>query len=131
VSSPPTNQNRAEVFDLSLLVQQAREHADGFLWQPLASSQHFTAALVHANGSGNIAQNGPGDHIHDNHDTFDMILEGEAELEVGGKTIQLKGGNALFIPAGVPHGFRGRGAMSLLSIYMPFLDPENPGRRSV
>jgi quercetin dioxygenase-like cupin family protein len=39
-------------------------------------------------------------------DAFVEILEGEAEITLGGKPYLLKGGDALLMPANVPHGLK-------------------------
>jgi mannose-6-phosphate isomerase-like protein (cupin superfamily) len=120
-------------WNLQSLISQAKESGRKFQWKHIASSKNFTASLVYAESGDDLKGERPGNHIHDDQDTFDVILEGEAQLRVGDEEYSLKAGDALFIPAGVPHGLAkgGKARMWLLSIYMPFLDPKNPNRRPV
>ncbi len=46
-----------------------------------------------------------GDYVRHSHsaDEFIYLLEGSIEVEMGGETVEVKQGEALHIPGGVPH----------------------------
>ena len=63
---------------------------------------------------------GPPLHIH--HDAAEAfyVLEGEYIIFVDGRDFPCPAGSFIFIPAGVPHGFRvGRTASRKLNLYTP------------
>ncbi|MSU47100.1 MAG: cupin domain-containing protein [Lacunisphaera sp.] len=52
------------------------------------------------------------------HETF-FVLKGALDVECGGRSMVLREGERLPIPAGVLHGFRGLGPALLLELSMP------------
>jgi quercetin dioxygenase-like cupin family protein len=49
---------------------------------------------------------GPPPHVHSREDETFHVLEGEYEINVGGKTICAQKGATIFAPRGIPHVFR-------------------------
>jgi mannose-6-phosphate isomerase-like protein (cupin superfamily) len=46
-----------------------------------------------------------------------VVLEGSGMLEVEGRTVELRGGHAVFVPAGADHRFVGYEQLSVLVIF--------------
>ena len=67
-----------------------------------------------------IAELNPGKsnplHIHDNCEEVVYILSGSCEQRVGDRTVLMKAGDTLHIPAGVPHTARALGKETLRSL---------------
>jgi mannose-6-phosphate isomerase-like protein (cupin superfamily) len=53
-------------------------------------------------------------HAHAGQDKLYVVLEGDAEIEVGGERQAISAGGAAFAPAGVPHSVRNTGASRLV-----------------
>jgi len=53
-------------------------------------------------------------HAHSGQDKLYVVLEGDAEIEVGGEQQLISAGGAAFAPSGVPHSVRNRGASRLV-----------------
>jgi quercetin dioxygenase-like cupin family protein len=53
---------------------------------------------------------GPPMHIHHREDECFYLMEGELEIEVGGKTIAVRSGDFVHAPKGVPHTYRNTGS---------------------
>ena len=64
-------------------------------------------------------------HTHAGQDKLYVVLEGEAEIAVGGAKQSIAGGGAAFAPAGVEHSIRNRGTTRL--VVLAVLAPP-PGR---
>ncbi len=48
-------------------------------------------------------------HVHEHeHEVFDIIL-GEGTIYLDGQAVEVKAGDAVFVPAGVRHGFKNTG----------------------
>jgi quercetin dioxygenase-like cupin family protein len=54
-------------------------------------------------------------------DAWVQVLEGEAELTVGGKAVPARAGQIVLMPADIPHAVRGPGRFKML--LMMFRDP--------
>jgi quercetin dioxygenase-like cupin family protein len=58
-------------------------------------------------------------HAHDEEQLF-VMLEGEVEMDLGGETRRLRPGDAVLIPAWVPHSVRSTGgAVYQLDVFSP------------
>jgi mannose-6-phosphate isomerase-like protein (cupin superfamily) len=77
---------------------------------------------------------GPGPyHLHSAAQNFYLILEGSVRLRIGGRDAEAGPGDAVLIPAGVPHSVSvvDDGSARLLEIYAPgpadfvLIDPES------
>jgi mannose-6-phosphate isomerase-like protein (cupin superfamily) len=53
---------------------------------------------------------------HDDDEIY-VVLEGTGTLEVEGKTVELREGHAVFVPAGADHRFTGYERLSVLVIF--------------
>ena len=60
-------------------------------------------------------------HAHAGQDKLYVVLEGDAEIEVGGERQPVSAGGAAFAPAGVPHSVRnvGAGRLVVLAVLAP------------
>jgi quercetin dioxygenase-like cupin family protein len=67
-------------------------------------------------------------HIHQDHEEFLYVLEGEGWAYIGDKKIGVKPGDLVYCPAGVEHGFFMPVKGVRLSIYGPPFDPARPDR---
>jgi len=67
-----------------------------------------------------IAELNPGKsnpaHVHDNCEEVIYILSGSCEQRVGERTVVMKAGDTLHIPAGVPHTARALGNEPMRSV---------------
>lgn len=59
---------------------------------------------------------------HDDDEVY-VVLEGRGVLEIEGETVELSGGQAVFVPAGAEHQFIGYESLSVLVI---FAQPNKP-----
>jgi len=89
----------------------------------LVDSNHCTALVVQAQ-----PQTEPFIHIHEDHDEFLYVLEGEGWAYIGDKKFEAKPGDLVYCPAGVEHGFFMPVKGVRLSLYGPTFDRENPDR---
>jgi len=63
---------------------------------------------------------GPPIHVHDDAAEAFYVLEGEYIMSLDGEEQRCPAGSFVFIPAGVPHGFRvGEAASRKLNFYFP------------
>jgi quercetin dioxygenase-like cupin family protein len=63
---------------------------------------------------------GPPIHVHEDADEAFYVLEGEYVMSLDGDEQRCSAGSFVFIPAGVPHGFRvGEAASRKLNLYFP------------
>ena len=53
----------------------------------------------------NHKRGGPPRHVHHNEDELFFVLEGEYDVEVGGKRVSLHVGDCMLGPRGIPHGW--------------------------
>jgi quercetin dioxygenase-like cupin family protein len=53
-------------------------------------------------------------HAHAGQDKLYVVLEGDAEIEIGGERQQVSAGGAAFAAAGIPHSVRNTGASRLV-----------------
>jgi len=59
-------------------------------------------------------------HVHDNEDEAFLIMDGEVEFTVGGKTLPAGPGAFVFGPRGVPHSYRVKSASArIMMIFSP------------
>lgn len=67
-------------------------------------------------------------HVHHHAENLWFVLEGEMEAIVGGLRYFIKAGDAIFMPADVPHttGNRGPGEMLAVEVYAPPPSRWNP-----
>lgn len=63
-------------------------------------------------------------HKHLSHSEHVVVLEGEGSMILGGKQIQVKKGDVLFIPKNTQHAVRsiGKSPLKVLSIQAPYFD---------
>lgn len=63
-------------------------------------------------------------HKHNAHTEQVVILDGEGSMKLGEKTIKVKKGDILFIPAGTPHSLivTSKGPVKVLSTQSPYFD---------
>jgi mannose-6-phosphate isomerase-like protein (cupin superfamily) len=68
-----------------------------------------------------------GQEVHDGHDQFFRIEQGEATAVLNGENIQLKEDEVLIVPAGTEHNIINTGSneLKLYTIYAPSEHPEN------
>jgi mannose-6-phosphate isomerase-like protein (cupin superfamily) len=68
-----------------------------------------------------------GTEIHDGHDQFFRIEQGQATAVLNGNTIELKEDEVLIVPAGTKHNLINTGdtGLKLYTIYAPSEHPEN------
>jgi mannose-6-phosphate isomerase-like protein (cupin superfamily) len=64
-------------------------------------------------------------NVHENSDQVLLVVEGEVEAEIDGKTRRLKSGDVCIVPAGTKHRFEnaGSGRALTFNVYTP---PEYP-----
>ncbi|MEM6803388.1 MAG: cupin domain-containing protein [Bacteroidota bacterium] len=69
---------------------------------------------------------GPGRHIHHHQDETFFFLEGNFEVEVGGKLYKMNAGDVAFVPRGTVHAFKnvGKERGRLRYIFSPALSIE-------
>jgi quercetin dioxygenase-like cupin family protein len=89
----------------------------------LVDGKYCTALIVQAQ-----PQKEPFIHIHQEHEEFLYILEGEGWAYIGDKKLDVKAGDLVYCPAGVEHGFFMPVKGVRLSIYGPPFDRANPDR---
>lgn len=87
-----------------------RHHQPGLLiWgqMPLATkvSTAETGGAFYSFESRDMPRGGPPLHVHHEQDEWFYIVKGEFIFEVGGDRHELKAGDSLFAPRGVPHTF--------------------------
>ena len=59
-------------------------------------------------------------HKHAHHSEHVYVLKGKAEMMLGGKIVEVKKGDVIFIPEGTPHGVRVTGGtMKVISVQSP------------
>ena len=98
---------------------------EGFHWTWLARGEHCTVNLVQARPGPELF------HLHKDHDEVVYVVEADADFRLDDTVRPVKAGDVLFIPKGVPHGpVKGR-KLTVLSIYGPAFDIENPDREYV
>lgn len=74
----------------------------------LAQPKGFNLTLFAlAEGEGISTHSTPGDAIV-------QVLDGEAEITIGGLTHTVRAGNAIVMPASIPHGLEARKAFKML-----------------
>ena len=61
-------------------------------------------------------------------DELAFIVSGEGKLSVGGERVPFRAGEAVFIPAGVPHGVVNDSSAEMAMVYV-FSHPEYPPTR--
>ena len=85
-----------------------------FLWD----GEYVTASV------GIIREGGNALHTQPTHDEVVLILEGEADFQVGDKLRRVRRGDIVFIPRNTLHGpiLREGAKFSALSVYAPFFD---------
>jgi quercetin dioxygenase-like cupin family protein len=66
-------------------------------------------------------------HRHADSSEFLFVIEGQAEMKVGGRTIPVQGGDGVQIPPGIEHGVRITGADKFKAIQ--FYTPAGPEQR--
>lgn len=92
---------RWQVFHLS---QLARYDELPLTNVPLFAEEEFRACLL-----GFLPGQELPVHVHAHeHEVFD-VLHGQGTIYLDGTAIELKAGDAVFVPAGVPHGFKNTG----------------------
>jgi mannose-6-phosphate isomerase-like protein (cupin superfamily) len=71
--------------------------------------------------SSRIKKGGPALHFHYNQDEWWYVLEGEFLIKVGDRLYEVKAGDSVFGPRGVPHAFAktGEGNARLLMTFQP------------
>jgi quercetin dioxygenase-like cupin family protein len=69
------------------------------------SSKDTSGQLSVFEQTGLSYKGGPPLHIHPNQDEFFYVLEGEYLYQVGDDKYQMKAGDTIFLPRGVPHAF--------------------------
>ena len=89
----------------------------------LVDGKYCTALVVQAQ-----PQTEPFIHVHNEHDEFLYILEGEGWAYIGGKKFEVKAGDLVYCPVGVEHGFFMPVKGVRLSIYGPPFDRKHPDR---
>lgn len=45
-----------------------------------------------------------GMHVHEAHEQFGVVLQGEIEMQIGDEVVRVGTGDVFWCPAGVPHG---------------------------
>ncbi|WP_224491362.1 cupin domain-containing protein [Robertkochia flava] len=45
-------------------------------------------------------------HVHENEDEYFKVIKGAVEFTANGKTETLKAGDSIFLPRGIPHGWK-------------------------
>ena len=68
-----------------------------------------------------IKQGGPSFHIHQDQDEWWYVLEGEFRIKVGDELFDVKAGDSVFGPRGVPHTFSkvGEGTARMIITFQP------------
>ena len=89
----------------------------------LIDGKYCTALVVQAK-----PQEKPFIHIHENHDEYLYVIEGEGWAYIGDKKMSVRAGDFIYCPAGIEHGFFMQVEGKRLSIYGPTFDLENPDR---
>lgn len=69
-------------------------------------------------------QSCPRHHHRTKHETF-LVVKGVLAVECGGRVLELREGDRLPIPPGVPHSFKGVGPALLLELSMPCVIDDN------
>lgn len=71
--------------------------------------------------SSRVKKGGPNLHVHPGQDEWWYILEGEFVIKVGDKMYNVKPGDSVFGPRGVPHAFSkvGEGTGRMLTTFQP------------
>lgn len=74
---------------------------------PLATkvSTAETSGAFYSFESRDMPKGGPPLHVHHEQDEWFYVVKGEYIFEVGGERYELKAGDSLFAPRGVPHAF--------------------------
>lgn len=59
-------------------------------------------------------------HVHENEDEAFLIMDGEVDFTVGGKTVSVGAGGFVFGPRGVPHSYKVKSASArIVMIFSP------------
>jgi quercetin dioxygenase-like cupin family protein len=112
------------VWNIAEEVKKNQIHDDQKLTRTfLVDGKYCTALIVQAQ-----PQKEPFIHIHQEHEEFLYILEGEGWAYIGDKKLDVKAGDLVYCPAGVEHGFFMPVKGVRLSIYGPPFDRANPDR---
>jgi mannose-6-phosphate isomerase-like protein (cupin superfamily) len=88
-------------FDQATKITSIGKHQAAVIVDAAASNDIYCCvAMTHAKDFG------PPVHIHHNEDEYFLILEGHYIYQVDNNLVELKAGDLLFAPKGVPHAFR-------------------------
>jgi len=96
------------------------EEGTGTKWHFFFFGEHSTGNVV------DIDPQGIRLHVHQAHDEIIQVLQGKATMQIGDDLHEIKEGDLVCIPKGTPHCPRGQ--VTLLSIYAPEWDKDNPDR---
>jgi len=66
-------------------------------------------------------------HIHKEHDEILYFLEAKGSFRLGREEFEVRQGDLVYVPAGIPHGGK-IGRAKLLSVYAPYYNSRNPDR---
>lgn len=63
-------------------------------------------------------------HLHREHSEQVYVISGEADMQLGDKTIHIKAGDIIFIPKNTPHSAKVTSAepLKILSVQSPYFD---------
>ena len=122
VASPPMGEHFSNSF-------QVRDQ------NPIKEGQSTGGAWIHHSErcSTVVAYFPPGGgmkpHFHETHDEIATVVDGEVEFLVDGEVRKLGPGDVVTIPAGTIHApIHTEGGCTLVSVFAPWFDPENPDR---
>ena len=95
----------AEVINMGQLV----DYQEGrVISRTLAQQPQFTLTLFSiSQGEGISTHTAPGDALV-------QILDGEAEITIGGKLFNVKAGECIVMPKGIPHALEARSSFKML-----------------
>jgi len=100
---------RADAIDLAAAVQ----YADGsIVSRTVAENEAGTLTLFAFEAGQGLSEHSTP------FDAFVQILDGEAELIIGGKTVQAKAGQLVVMPANVPHAVKATKRFKMLLIML-------------
>ena len=90
------------------------ELGNGFFGKNLVETDNFELTYITGDDTA-----GHDAHEHDDLNEILIFLEGAAELNMDGKSVDVKAGSLIYAPSGVSHGIQYKAKSKVLRIKMP------------
>lgn len=84
---------------------QVRRWESGPPWQVLADSKATNGGFIFGEARIEPDMLAPGLHVHNREDESIYVIEGVMTVELGGERVELRPGDFMVLPRGIPHRF--------------------------